>query len=122
MYNTGARAQEIVNTKITDMRLDSASQVKLTGKGNKERVCPLWQETIEAIKSYISVRKPEQEDENRLFLNDRGVSITRFGIRHIIRKYAEKAVIAQPSLNKKMLIHTHSVIQRQCIYYRLAMN
>ena len=63
MHNTGARVQEIVDIKLNDLRLDAASQIKLTGKGKKQRVCPLWEDTIEAVKAYISVRKPKQEDE-----------------------------------------------------------
>ena len=63
MHNTGTRVQEVVDIKLDDLRLDAASQVKITGKGNKERVCPLWQETIEAIKAYLAVRKPKQEEE-----------------------------------------------------------
>jgi len=107
MYNTGARVQEIVHIKLDDLRLDAASQVKLTGKGKKERVCPIWEDTIEAIKAYISVRNPKQADEKHLFLNDRGESITRFGIRYIIKKYTLKAIEKQPSLqSKKISPHT----------------
>jgi len=107
MHNTGARVQEIVDIKLNDLRLDAASQVKLTGKGEKERVCPLWKDTIDAIKAYISERKPKQDNENHLFLNDRGESITRFGIRYIIKKYTDKAIKRQPSLkNKKVSPHT----------------
>lgn len=103
MHNTGARVQEIVDIKLNDLRLDAASQIKLTGKGKKQRVCPLWQETIEAVKAYISVRKPKQEGEHHLFLNDRGESITRFGIRYIIKKYTNKAIKKQPSLKRKQV-------------------
>lgn len=107
MHNTGTRVQEVVDIKLDDLRLDAASQVKITGKGNKERVCPLWQETIEAIKAYLAVRKPKQEEEPHLFLNDKGEKITRFGIRHIIRKYTDKAMKIQPSLKqKKVSPHT----------------
>jgi site-specific recombinase XerD len=107
MHNTGARVQEIVDIKLNDLRLDAASQIKLTGKGKKQRVCPLWEDTIEAVKAYISVRKPKQEDDNHLFLNDRGESITRFGIRYIIKKYTDKAIKEQPSLKqKKVSPHT----------------
>jgi site-specific recombinase XerD len=107
MHNTGARVQEIVDIKLNDLRLDAASQVKLTGKGKKERVCPLWKDTIDAMKTYISQRKPKQDDENHLFLNDRGESITRFGIRYIIKKYTDKAIAVQPSLkSKKVGPHT----------------
>ena len=83
MHNTGARVQEIVDIKLNDLRLDAASQIKLTGKGKRQRVCPLWEDTIKAVKACISVRKPKQEGEDHLFLNDKGESITRFGIRYI---------------------------------------
>jgi len=107
MYNTGARAQEIVDIKLNDLRLDAASQIKLTGKGKKERVIPLWKDTIEAVIAYISVRKPKEEDEEHLFLNDRAESITRFGIRYIIKKYTDRAIKTQPSLKqKKVSPHT----------------
>jgi site-specific recombinase XerD len=103
MHNTGARVQEIVDLKLDDLRLDAASQIKLTGKGKKQRVCPLWEETIDAVKAYISVRKPKQQDDNHLFLNDRGESITRFGIRYIIKKYTDKAIKKLPSLKQKQV-------------------
>ena len=107
MYNTGARVQEIVDIKLNDLRLDTASQVKLTGKGKKERVIPLWDDTIEMIKTYIQKRKPKQEDENHLFLNDKGDKITRFGIRYIIKKYTNQAIKKLPSLKlKKISPHT----------------
>jgi site-specific recombinase XerD len=108
MYNTGARVKEVVDVKLSDLRLDAASQVKLTGKGNKERMCPLWEETIEAIKTYISVKKPQnREDSCHLFLNDRGESITRFGINYIVKKYTGLAIQKQPSLKqKKVSSHT----------------
>jgi site-specific recombinase XerD len=103
MHNTGARVQEIVDLKLDDLRLDAACQIKLTGKGKKQRVCPLWEDTIEAVKAYISVRKPKQQEDNHLFLNDRGESITRFGIRYIIKKYTDKAIKKQPSLKQKQV-------------------
>ncbi len=107
MYNTGARVQEIVDIRLNDLRLDAASQVKLTGKGKKERVIPLWEDTIEAIKTYMSKRRTRQENECHLFLNDKGESITRFGIRYIIKKYTDKAIKEQPSLKqKKVSPHT----------------
>ena len=103
MYNTGARVLEVVDVRLGDLRLDSASQVKITGKGNKQRVCLLWEETITAINEYLSKRNPSNEGETHLFLNARGESIGRFGIRHIIKKYTDKAIDLQPSLNGKTI-------------------
>jgi site-specific recombinase XerD len=101
MYNTGARVQEIVDLTIDDLRLDAAAQVKLTCKGKKQRICPLWEETIEAIKLYLDIRNTNGNTEIRLFLNSRCVPITRFGIRYIIRKYTKKASAAVKTLHQK---------------------
>jgi site-specific recombinase XerD len=42
MFNTGARVQEILDIKLCDMQLIKPYQIRLIGKGRKERVCPLW--------------------------------------------------------------------------------
>lgn len=101
LYNTGARVQEIVDLKIADLRLDSSGQVKLLGKGKKQRACPLWPETVEAINDYIKHRNPKDPDEEHLFLNANGKPITRFGIRYITKQYAKLASIKCPSINNK---------------------
>ena len=107
MHNTGARVQEVVDIKLNDLRFDAAMQVKLTGKGKKERVIPLWEDTVEAIKAYLLERKIKQDSDDHLFLNFKGESITRFGIRYIIKKYTNKAIEKQPSLKqKKVSPHT----------------
>ena len=42
LYSTGARVQEILDVRPCDLRLERPWQVRLFGKGRKERVCPLW--------------------------------------------------------------------------------
>jgi len=101
LYNTGARVQEIVDLKIADLRLDSSGQVKLLGKGKKQRACPLWPETVEAINDYLEYRNPKDRNEDHLFLNANGKPITRFGIRYIIKQYAKSAGEKCPSINDK---------------------
>ena len=54
LYNTGARVQEAVDLERTDLRLEPPFQVKLTGKGRKERLCPLWPETVSALETVIA--------------------------------------------------------------------
>ena len=108
LYNTGARAQEVVDLNIDDLRLDAPFQVKLTGKGRKERVCPLWPETVEALRTYLEHREPDTARIPSVFLNANGQPITRFGIRYIVRRYAAKAEEACPSLKSKK-ISPHSV-------------
>lgn len=105
LYNSGARVQEVVDIKINDLRIDEPAQVKLLGKGKKQRACPLWPETAEAIKDYLQYRKKENPDSNQeqLFLNSNGNPITRFGIRYIIKKFAKKAAKQCDTLKDKVV-------------------
>ncbi len=103
LYNTGARVSEIVALKLTDLRLDDSAQVKLLGKGQKERSGPLWPETVAAVEAYLKQRDPIEPGTERLFLNANGLPITRFGIRHITRKYGAQVQAQQPSLPAKSL-------------------
>ena len=73
LYNTGARVSEIVALKLTDLRLDDSAQVKLLGKGKKERSCPLWPETVAAVEAYLKQRDPIEPGTERLFLNANGL-------------------------------------------------
>ncbi|MBT3289664.1 MAG: site-specific integrase [Victivallales bacterium] len=107
MYNTGARAQEVADLEIGDLRLDRPGHVRLHGKGRKERACPLWPETVQALERHIAQRWPKHRNDPHLFLNANGEPITRFGIRHIVRKYAAKAAEACPSITaKQVTAHT----------------
>ncbi len=103
LYNTGARASEIVNLTLDDLRLSDTAQVNLFGKGRKPRGCPLWPETVTALEAYLSQRRPKEVEAQQVFLNANGVPITRFGIRHITRKYGIKAQIKRPSLKAKVI-------------------
>jgi len=107
LYNTGARAQEVVDLRIDKLRFEKPYQVKLLGKGRKERSCPLWPETVQALQNYIEPRQPSATECPSLFLNVNGKPITRFGMRYIIRQYAVKAGEACASIKtKKVSPHT----------------
>ena len=107
LYNTGARAQEVVDLRIDKLRFEAPYQVKLLGKGRKERACPLWPETIQALQNYLQHREPSATESPSVFFNANGKPITRFGIRTIVRKYAAKAGQACASIKaKKVSPHT----------------
>jgi site-specific recombinase XerD len=108
LYNTGARAQEVVDLKVDDLRRDVPYQVKLTGKGRKERICPLWPETVAALRTCLEHRETDTARIPSVFLNANGEAITRFGIRYIVRRYAAEAAERCPSLKSKK-ISPHSV-------------
>ncbi|MBI4801276.1 MAG: tyrosine-type recombinase/integrase [Elusimicrobia bacterium] len=109
LYNTGARSQEVADTRIS--WIDFANQVAtITGKGNKERLVPLWPTTLKAIRTYLDEyrRKPKLPGQDFLFINQRGTHLTRFGIRRIVHKYLQRAKSACESLRSKRL-STHSL-------------
>jgi site-specific recombinase XerD len=92
LYNTGARADEVAQLIVGDLRLHgpqekSQSFVQLRGKGNKIRFCPLWASTTAVLKELVTGRG-EQE---RVFLGRSARAMTRFGVHDIVTRYARKA-------------------------------
>lgn len=98
MYNTGARVQELVDLTLADLRLRAPTQVLLTGKGRKQRVVPLREETVEAIRHYGELRKAARISSERFLINARVKPITRFGIGHLVTKHTRIAAASCPSL------------------------
>ena len=100
-YSTGARVSEITQVEIEDLQLDESGQVTLLGKGRKPRCTPLLPEAVKALKAYLDIRQLQDPDEPRLFLNARGKPLTRFGIRHILKKHGARAAEECPSIATK---------------------
>jgi site-specific recombinase XerD len=108
MFNTGARVQEIVALRVSDLRLESPPHLRLFGKGRKERICPLWPQTAGLLRSLLTERSPQARADQPLFVNHRSGPLTRFGVRYILAKYCTKAREAMPTLATKRL-HPHSM-------------
>jgi integrase/recombinase XerD len=98
LYNSGARASEAAKLQIVDIDWFTQS-VRILGKGNKHRTCPLWSTTIEELRKITSQRNPEQA----VFLNRNGLPMTRFGIHTLIERNAQKALAQAPSLSSKQV-------------------
>ena len=62
LYNTGARIQEALDVCPKHLHLESPAHVRLSGKGRKERICPLWPETADLIRALLH-RQPRSSDE-----------------------------------------------------------
>ncbi len=103
LYNTGARVQELADLKVEHLRLDVPLQVTITGKGRKQRIVPLWDETVDAIREYFDLRKAKGIESDKLFINTRGEKISRFGINYTIDKYRKLAQKSCPTLEKKKI-------------------
>jgi len=107
LYNTGARASEAVALDIKDLRLETPAQVRVFGKGRKERACPLWKETADALRAYLRQRDDKDHPDAPLFLNAHRKRITRFGVVTILKRHVASAATHQTSLaTKRISPHT----------------
>jgi site-specific recombinase XerD len=105
-FNSGARVQELLDLRPCDIQLERPFQVRLLGKGRKERICPLWPQTIAALRRTITEAELEPSSTQRLFRNRRKEPLTRFGVRYLLRRYAGRAKAAAPGLARKR-VHPH---------------
>lgn len=95
LYGCGLRVSELVNLEISRVFMTEGYLI-VTGKGNKERMVPMSQNSIDEINAYLADRlmldiKPGEE--NILFLNRRGHRLTRQMIFTLVRQLADAAGI-----------------------------
>ena len=115
MFNTGARVQEILDLRLCDLQLVKPFQVRLFGKGRKERICPLWPQTAVLLRELCAERQLDLRAAVPLFLNHRGQPLSRFGVGYILGKYLKRAQTTIPTLKGKRL-HPHSMRHSTAIY------
>ncbi|MBK0024515.1 site-specific integrase [Ochrobactrum sp. S46] len=99
LYNSGARIQEALDLCPDAIRFDSPSCVRLIGKGRKERICPLWPETVILLKKLLE-RQPRAPDQ-RLFVNRYGEPLSASGVRFKLGAYVKAASEITPTLRDK---------------------
>jgi integrase/recombinase XerD len=96
LYACGLRVSELINLKISGLYLD-VGFIKVTGKGDKERLVPIGEEAAKHIRFYAGgVRrqlKIKKDDENVLFLNRRGGRLSRVMVFYVIKDLAKLAGI-----------------------------
>jgi site-specific recombinase XerD len=99
LYNTGARIQEALDLCPQAIRFDAPACVRLYGKGRKERISPLWPETVALLKSLLE-RTPRPADAP-LFVNRYGKPLSASGVRFKLADYVRTAEKVTPSLAAK---------------------
>ena len=92
LYNTGARAQEVAELRMNNLDLSPPARVRLHGKGDKWRMCPLWAETTRQLQLVFQQSGPSALPDDPVFVSRPGRSLTRFGIYKIVRRYARRLV------------------------------
>jgi len=103
LYDTGARVQELLDLTPTDFRFGNPAFVKITGKGRKNRLCPLLPQTVRLVASFLSGQKRTYEDDGPIFINHSGQKLSRHGVRYILKKYLSTAQKKMPSLSRRGL-------------------
>jgi site-specific recombinase XerD len=86
LYNTGARVQEVADLRRGNLRLEPQPGVRLHGKGDKWRHCPLWPATAQLLTQLLAQHPGEASPETPVFASARGRPLTRFGIYKIVRR------------------------------------
>ncbi len=110
LYNCGARVSEAAGVQWNDLQLIPPRQVRLRGKGRKERVLPIWRETASALHRLRGMSGTG--DQQHVFVNHHGQPLTRDGIAYILRKHASAVALERPVLARKRI--TPHVIRHSC--------
>ena len=102
LYGCGLRVSEAVGLKISHVYLEQGF-VSVIGKGNKERIVPVGEMAVQAVRDYLEVR-PDAESrqyDDVLFLNRFGRPLSRVSIFNMVKKQAMAA-----GVNKEISPHT----------------
>lgn len=110
LYNCGARVSEATGLRWVDLQLAAPRQVRLRGKGRKERLLPLWPETANALHRLHGMARGA--DQQCVFVNRHGQPLTRDGVAYILAKHATAAACNHPSLKRKHV--TPHVMRHSC--------
>lgn len=101
---TGARVSEALGVDARDLQLDRTQpQVLLRGKGRKERIVPITQELVKALKALMRERGLEGHEQRPLFVGTHDERLTRFGATHIVRRAVATATTNRPELAGKSI-------------------
>ena len=88
LYNTGARVQEVADLRVGNLDLGAGPLVRLHGKGDKWRTCPLWRQTAALVTELLGTSHALPAPDAPVFTSATGDALTRFGIYKIVRRHA----------------------------------
>jgi integrase/recombinase XerD len=100
LLRTGARVSEVASVDRNDLRLSAPYQVLIHGKGDKERCVPLSAELAGMLRTQLA---STPRDTAAVFLNAKGVRLTRHGIAHLLGICVEQAAERCPSLKGRQV-------------------
>lgn len=92
MYSSGLRLSELQGLDLGDMDLPNR-EVRLLGKGNKERIVPIGSKALNAIEQWLAVRGQFHPKDNAVFLNQRGGRLSHRSIQLAMKKWGQKQAL-----------------------------
>ena len=108
LYSTGLRVSELIGLRVSDLDA-KVGCVRCIGKGDKERIVPVGRKALVMVEKYLRDARPKLLGRLRgcptLFVNRRGVSLSRVGVWKILSGYGKRAGL-RVSLTPHMLRHS----------------
>lgn len=114
-YAGGLRVSELVSLRLDQVDLRTPATIHVIGKGRRERILPLWRETVTVLRDWLRIRC--QTGDPELFLNANGRTMTRSGFEYILAKHVACAAEQQPSLAEKRV--SPHVLRHTCAMHTL---
>lgn len=114
-YAGGLRVSELVSLRLDQFDPRTPATIHVIGKGRRERILPLWRETVTVLKDWLKIRR--QTGDPELFLNANGRAMTRSGFEYILAKHVASAAEQQPSLAEKRV--SPHVLRHTCAMHTL---
>lgn len=101
LYNTGARVSELINIRVSDVSFDGAPSIRLRGKGRKQRVLPLWKETVALVRKWVS---DEHLQPDHFLIPSRQLrQMTRCNVSERLSQAVSRASDTCPSLAQRQI-------------------
>ncbi len=103
LYSTGMRVAELVSRDISNLDFET-EMLRVTGKGNKERLVPVGRPALEAVRAWLPLREQltlararrgRETERDALFLNGQGGRLTSRSVERMVKNYGERAAIPQ---------------------------
>lgn len=109
--NCGLRISELIGMNIRDIKED---HLRVTGKGNKQRIIYLNDACIESISSYLEVRKNTfSKDKNALFISRNGNRVSRTTVHNLVKKHLSASGLDSSQYSSHKLRHTAATLMLQ---------